>query len=359
MFGQWQPQLFPRLAEELGALSALDRQFSEALARADLGRFTRPYPWCGNGAPPHARVWLLHAFLAKSIYQFPTTAALRKARQSDGKTYRFLVDTGSSTTLASRALGQRRRSRARSAHAPHAARRRHRLRTRACARHRVRRSLRPPRLADRRRDGFPVFRNTLLALDYPRSRLGIAPYPAVPPPVLKQSPRISTIAFNNERNSPLIPIQMGNESFIVLIDSGSDGSLTLNPVGLHPKFANGPRVGRLAQNILVGSHTLAQPIADLTDELSSLGGEMLRNFSLTFDQRRNQVTFTRDADGPVRLTPRRSLGLSFGRSRLLARARRRARGAGVAAQHPRPAISSCASTAKPSRNGTTSATRNS
>ena len=60
-------------------LSALDRQFSEALALADLGRFTRPYAWCGNGARPHARVWLLQAFLAKSIYQFPTTAALIEA----------------------------------------------------------------------------------------------------------------------------------------------------------------------------------------------------------------------------------------------------------------------------------------
>jgi hypothetical protein len=60
----------------------LDRQFSEALALADLGRFARPYAWCGNGAPPHARVWLLQAFLAKSIYQFPTTAALIEALRS-------------------------------------------------------------------------------------------------------------------------------------------------------------------------------------------------------------------------------------------------------------------------------------
>ena len=41
---------------------------------------------------------------------------------------------------------------------------------------------------------------------------------------------------------------------------------------------------------------------------------MLRNFSLTFDQRRNQVTLTRAAAGPVRVDSRRSLGLSFTRS---------------------------------------------
>lgn len=79
---QLQRQLFPLLEDELGPLSALDRQFSETLALADLGRFARPYAWCGNGAPPHARVWLLQAFLAKSIYQFPTTAALIEALRS-------------------------------------------------------------------------------------------------------------------------------------------------------------------------------------------------------------------------------------------------------------------------------------
>lgn len=71
-----QRQLFPVLEEELGELSALDRQFCEVIALSDLGRFTRRYEWCGNGAPPHARVWLMHAFIAKSVYQFPTTAAL-------------------------------------------------------------------------------------------------------------------------------------------------------------------------------------------------------------------------------------------------------------------------------------------
>lgn len=67
------------LEEEVGPLSVLDEQFSEVLALADLGRFTRSYEWCGNGAPPHARVWLMQAFIAKSVYQFPTTAALIEA----------------------------------------------------------------------------------------------------------------------------------------------------------------------------------------------------------------------------------------------------------------------------------------
>ncbi len=177
--------------------------------------------------------------------------------------------------------------------------------------------------------GFPVFRDTLLTLDYPGQRLVIAPYPAqfAPPP--RQTPHVSTIAFNNQQGTPLIPIQMGNESFVVLIDSGSDGSLSLNPVGLHPRFAHGPRVGtivssiagdrrqltgRLNQHVIIGTHTIEKPIVDLTEQLSSIGGEFLRHFSLTFDQRRNQVTFTSTTNGPIVMDPRRSTGLSFARS---------------------------------------------
>lgn len=175
---------------------------------------------------------------------------------------------------------------------------------------------------------FPFFRETLLTMDYPGQRLLLAPAPLVlakPAP----APRAATIAFDNGRNTPLISLQMGNESFIAQIDTGSDGSLSLNSTGLHPRFANGPRpgtlisslqgdrqqlTGRLSQNVLIGSHTIEQPIVDLTAQLSSIGGEFLRHFILTFDQRHNQVTLVRDTDGSVTMEPRRSTGLSFSRS---------------------------------------------
>jgi hypothetical protein len=79
IFHHVQRQLFPMLETEIGPLSELDRQFCEVISLTDLGRFTRPYEWCGNGAPPYARVWLMHAFIAKSVYQFPTTTALIEA----------------------------------------------------------------------------------------------------------------------------------------------------------------------------------------------------------------------------------------------------------------------------------------
>src|ERR1035441_10754375 len=80
IFHPLQRQLFPALVAELGALSALDQQFCEVISLTELGRFTRRYEWCGNGAPPCPRIWLAHAFIAKHVYQFPTTRDRKSTR---------------------------------------------------------------------------------------------------------------------------------------------------------------------------------------------------------------------------------------------------------------------------------------
>lgn len=176
--------------------------------------------------------------------------------------------------------------------------------------------------------GFPVFRDLLLTLDYPRGRLVLAPLPAQGTPV-RASGRAATLAYTTETGTPLIPVQLGTESFHVLIDSGSYGCLDLDPRGLNPRFLHGPRpgklvtglaserpqlIGRLATDLFIGTHTVARPVVNLTDHLSALGGELLRHFSLTFDQRRRHVTFARDAEGPVVIAARRDSGLSFDRT---------------------------------------------
>lgn len=77
-----QRQLFPMLAEELGPLSALDEQFCPAVSVLDLSSLMRRFAWLENGRPAHERTWMFHAFLAKSIYQFPPTQALIDALQT-------------------------------------------------------------------------------------------------------------------------------------------------------------------------------------------------------------------------------------------------------------------------------------
>jgi hypothetical protein len=168
--------------------------------------------------------------------------------------------------------------------------------------------------------GFPLFRHVLLTLDYPQSR------------VVLQSPSDGaslpgrTVRFNNDRRVPFIPVELGGHPFLALIDSGSDGDLHLNPAGLNLDFVNAPRpggtvatltgdqpleVGRLAEDLVIGGTSFTRPIAELTDELSSLGGGLLKNFRLTFDQTRNQVTFYRETEAPVVIPPLISTGLSF------------------------------------------------
>jgi len=167
---------------------------------------------------------------------------------------------------------------------------------------------------------FPLFRNAIFTLDYPESKLLISP---VGEPQYFPG---STIKFNNVQRTPLIPIKVGDTTLIALIDSGSDGPLLLNPAGLNLRYAVPPRpgtvvgtltgnrsqeIGRLGMPLVVGGYQLLEPIVDLTDQLSALGGEVLRHFSVTFDQTHNQVTFHRADYGPIVIPPRRSSGLAF------------------------------------------------
>jgi len=294
----------------------------------------------GPGAPAAVRAQV-PAQIISNLF-FVETA------QADGVTRRFLVDTGSSTTYASPELAQKLGVKEKGAPAtvriesvhgevvtlPRAVLRQ--LRVGAATFDHV-----PVAVYDfaelsehlgLKVDGllgFPLFRDRLLTLDYAQSRLLLAPLSAGAAHPPRDRPGQSTFTFNNEQGVPFIPVQLGNESFVVLIDTGSDGALALNPAGLHPRFLHGPRpgtfvsslagdrqqeVGRLAQDLLVGTHVVSQPIVDLTGHVSTLGGELLRHFTLTFDQRRKLVTFARPTEGSVVLEPRRSMGLALART---------------------------------------------
>lgn len=171
--------------------------------------------------------------------------------------------------------------------------------------------------------GFPLFRETVLTLDYPRSRLLLTPRTAE-----ALRPGV-TIPFNNEHRTPLIPLQLGDQSITALIDSGSDAPLSLNLSGLAANFATLPRpgvavgtltgdhlqhIGRWRTPLLIGDYRVDHPIVDVTDDLTSIGAELLKYFTVTFDQEHNEVTFYRAERGPVELPARRSSGLSFSKT---------------------------------------------
>lgn len=254
--------------------------------------------------------------------------------------YLFLIDTGSSTTLVTPALARRYPGQQMLPSAP-------RVRVTGADGHVTelpRGSLRRLELGDARFEdvevliydcaalsahlgvridgvlGFPLFRELLLTLDYPGSRVLLQSSREVP--LLPGTP----VAFDDARKIPLISVRIGERSLVALIDSGSDAVFSLNPVGLGPRFAFGPtvgatvgtlggertqRIGRLAETLAIGEHAFPQPIVELTDELSAIGGGLLRNFAVSFDQRRDRVTFFRDARTPIATPARRSAGVSF------------------------------------------------
>jgi hypothetical protein len=168
--------------------------------------------------------------------------------------------------------------------------------------------------------GFPLFRNAVLTLDYPNECIVLRskiPEDGIPG---------ETILFDNADKTPTIPVSLGDKAFAVLIDSGSSSVFSINPAGLAPRYKYGPvagptvstlggdsapRVGRLADVLRISSFDVPQPIADETQELSSLGGGILSRFTVTFDQRHNEAFFQRDVAEPLVVPALRTTGLSF------------------------------------------------
>src|ERR1017187_641383 len=86
MLGQFggclQNHLFPALAEELGPLSNKQEQLIRTLALLDLEGFVLSSHGL-VGRPPVDRVAIARAFVAKAVYNFPTTEALLDRLNND------------------------------------------------------------------------------------------------------------------------------------------------------------------------------------------------------------------------------------------------------------------------------------
>jgi len=71
-----QRHLFPALEEEIGVLSPKEKQFVRILELVEIQPFLADQAWCGTGRPPHSRVALARAFIAKAVWNIPTTRGL-------------------------------------------------------------------------------------------------------------------------------------------------------------------------------------------------------------------------------------------------------------------------------------------
>jgi membrane-associated protease RseP (regulator of RpoE activity) len=137
------------------------------------------------------------------------------------------------------------------------------------------------------------------------------------------------VTFDDKRKTPVVPLHLGDRSVLALVDSGSDAGFSLNPAGLDLSFAQPPRTGgmvgtisgdqpqrvaRLAASVTLGEQVFAEPLVELSDELSAIGGGVLKFFSVTFDQLHDRMLLQRDTRAPIRMAARRSAGLSFSKA---------------------------------------------
>jgi hypothetical protein len=71
-----QRHLFPALEEEIGPLSAKEKDLVQILSLLDLPRHLRPYQWKGWGRKPKSRLSIARAFVAKAVFRLHTNDLL-------------------------------------------------------------------------------------------------------------------------------------------------------------------------------------------------------------------------------------------------------------------------------------------
>jgi hypothetical protein len=71
-----QTWLFPVLEDELGELDDRHREFVAICEICQPRKHLAAYRWVGNGCPPKNRLALCKAFIAKAVWDYPTTSAL-------------------------------------------------------------------------------------------------------------------------------------------------------------------------------------------------------------------------------------------------------------------------------------------
>jgi hypothetical protein len=71
-----QGTLFPHLEEALGPLAEQEQELVKVVELVEVAKFTKAYRWKRTGCRPKDRTGIMIAFLAKAIYNLPTTRAL-------------------------------------------------------------------------------------------------------------------------------------------------------------------------------------------------------------------------------------------------------------------------------------------
>lgn len=255
--------------------------------------------------------------MCRGYFFVPVTLELREGETADERTLWFLYDTGASASYVDpdsveRVSGQRLDSgvRARFGVSTIGDLRLTGLRARV-------RDLDHLSIAlGREIDGileYDAFSDVLLTLDYARSEMRV---------VSGELPRPdgeTVFSSNGPDSRPWLRVRFPNGHRRLLIDSGAALSpIILRNIGrydtVRPPRATGAAVrfseierrssARLSGSLWIGGNELQQPVIQSTPETEILGGQAMRHFSWTFDQRNERVQVRRnDPATPITFDP--------------------------------------------------------
>lgn len=156
---------------------------------------------------------------------------------------------------------------------------------------------------------FNLFSPYLLTLDYPNRRVRVA-RGALPAPDGK-----NVLAFESPDGTPLVRAAFGALAVEADVDSGDSGGISL-PASLVSRLTplSPPQIvgrgrsansefevkgTRLRETFRIGGHAFPEPAITYTEVFPNvnLGSELLRRFSLTFDQKNRRLRLIRDEKG--------------------------------------------------------------
>ena len=169
------------------------------------------------------------------------------------------------------------------------------------------------------------FQDVLLTIDYPRRRMTLE-RGALPEPNGQD-----VLALRRGKGGELlVPAGMLGEDAWLELDTGHTAEgLTLSRYRLIAMpWASPPvdgyrvqtflglalmRLGRMNGDVTIGQYTVRRPVIGISfnDDVELIGGNTLRHFAVTIDQKNDRVRLARPSTRPIDSPPVRRLGFSF------------------------------------------------
>lgn len=166
---------------------------------------------------------------------------------------------------------------------------------------------------------FRAFDKHLLTLDFPKQEMRIAKGR------LSHPNRVDLFSAKGPDGRPYLQVKIAGRKHKLLIDSGSSGTIALNPdtdlpwaseplpvsVGQGMERLVYSDQGRLAGDIEIAGVTIEQPMIRIRDGKELLGTEIMKRFAWIFDQRTDRVRILPDSDEPLLIPAKRGPGVVF------------------------------------------------